>query len=85
MTFAEAKTLVAKKNKLGNTLVTGHKASYIEEKRQENHLIIITIPFDKCNLKKATIGGLNFMLEILVNDEQYERAAIVRDEINSRN
>ena len=31
MTFEEAKSAVAKKHRLGNTLVTGHKASYFQE------------------------------------------------------
>ena len=31
MTFGEAANIVAKKNELGTTLVTGHKASYFQE------------------------------------------------------
>ena len=31
MTYEEAKAIVAKKHHLGNTLVTGHKASYFQE------------------------------------------------------
>ena len=46
--------------------------------------MIITIPFDKCDLTKATNFGLDFLLDALLCDEKYEECCLVRDEINKR-
>ena len=45
----------------------------------------IIVPFDKCNLSKATNWGLEFLLDALLCDERYEECCLVRDEINRRN
>lgn len=46
--------------------------------------ITVTISYDACDLKKATNEGLVMMLEMLVAQEMYERAAKVLNEINFR-
>lgn len=47
-------------------------------------MIHITIHFDKCDLKKATNEGLKCMLYLLVSDQQYERCALVKAEMDRR-
>lgn len=47
-------------------------------------MITITIPYNKIDLSKATKHGLEFMLEVLLAQEWYEKCAEVRDELRKR-
>jgi protein-arginine kinase activator protein McsA len=44
----------------------------------------IIIPFSKINWQKATDCGLRWAMELVLENEQYEYAAIIRNEMDRR-
>jgi bifunctional DNase/RNase len=45
----------------------------------------LNTPFELIDLKKMKIDDLNFFLHILIQEERYENASTVRDELKTRN
>lgn len=48
-------------------------------------MTIITIPWTAINLTKCTLQGLHLLMDLVLAEEQYERAAVVRNELLRRN
>lgn len=44
----------------------------------------ILIPFDKISLNKCTDQGLSLLMDIAISEEDYRKAAIIRNEIAKR-
>jgi hypothetical protein len=47
-------------------------------------MIAITIPFDKIDLSKCNKSGLELLMDIALSQEDYLKAAKVRDEFKRR-
>ena len=47
-------------------------------------MLTISIPFSKINLAKVTRPGLDLLMDIALRSEDFEKAALIRDEINKR-
>ena len=49
------------------------------------NMTVLIISYSDIDLTRTTINGLEFLLEIMINEEEYEKAADVRDELLKRN